>query len=291
MSESAPPSPAPVPPAPNPPGAVAAARAPALAAILGWGAAAIGGLLLLTAHDLILLRLLPAAERSEPDALRLHAWAYLAAALAGLALAAGAERCAGSAGALAARVGAWLCAGHLLIFLALGLPSLVLFLPYLLLAPALRVLGFGRLSAADPDAGLAPTPAAGPGPLLLLGVGAAYHGFILFSLPPLITGDSWCNLWEPALLEVTPYGYHHTPLYADVVKFFAADPTLLQGFTLIVTLQHLAIVGCALVAERLVRRETGSRAAAAIAGLALVLDNQLALSAQSVLTETLATAL
>ncbi len=137
---------------------------------------------------------------------------------------------------------------------------------------------------------IAPLPGNRAGLAAIAGTWLVFHGVILVTFPPLIWCDSWVNLWEPRLFQVTNRPYLHTPLYAELVRALGEGPHLVAGLTLITVLQHVAVLAIGVVLERLVRREMESRLAGTLAGLVVVIDAFFAFYAQRIATEVLGTA-
>lgn len=128
-------------------------------------------------------------------------------------------------------------------------------------------------------------PASRAGAVAILVLGGLFHGAFLYLLPPILSIDSWCNLWEPHLFTFAGLP-HHPPLYVELVRL-VTYVAVVPGLTALVLLQHASAIVSALLCEHAVRRMTGSAVAAVVAGLAVALDGMLALYSQQVMTESL----
>ncbi|MEZ6186587.1 MAG: glycosyltransferase family 39 protein [Planctomycetota bacterium] len=122
--------------------------------------------------------------------------------------------------------------------------------------------------------------------LVVLLAGALTHGAALcLHDGALIQIDSSVNVWEPPLFQFSTQPHHHTPLYAELVKFADRTAHPAQALWWIVVFQHLAVVVTAMVVERTTRLTSNSAVAGAFAGLLTGLCGHLSLYAQMIMSE------
>lgn len=131
------------------------------------------------------------------------------------------------------------------------------------------------------------------GPAVVLAVAVAFHALVFLSLPPLVQVDTFSYLSQAAPFRRESVAPHYPPVYPvllHVVRLLLLSPSPAVWLGTVVLLQHALAVGVALAVERALRRATGSALHAALGGLAVALDGQLALYAQSVMSEAVALA-
>lgn len=133
------------------------------------------------------------------------------------------------------------------------------------------------------------TTPAGAGRTAVAAAWLIAHLPVVLALPPLLQIDSWTNVWEPDLFVPLDGAFHHPPLYSELVKAACAGLSLRAGLSGLVVLQHLLVLGLALVVEGLVRRAGGSAWVAALTGCAVAVDGSLVIYAQLIMSEMLAT--
>ncbi|MEZ6186588.1 MAG: hypothetical protein R3F62_16455 [Planctomycetota bacterium] len=121
--------------------------------------------------------------------------------------------------------------------------------------------------------------------------GAVVQGVSYCAHPgPLVQIDSFVNLLEPPLFQYGETPFHHTPIYAELIKLATHSAAPQLALSLLVALQHLSLIGVALILERTVRLLAGSLAGLT-AGLLVACCGHLALFAQLVMSETFSTGL
>lgn len=136
--------------------------------------------------------------------------------------------------------------------------------------------------------GPAPSTAGIAGRALVVVAWLVIHLPALVVLPPLLQPDSSTNAVEPPLLTAAGLPNHHPPLYPELIRGACAATSILVGLTGVVLLQHLAVLMVALLLEDLVRRVSGDRWVAAVAGVLVAIDATLLAYAQLIMSEALA---
>ncbi|MCA8924188.1 MAG: hypothetical protein KDD82_20430, partial [Planctomycetes bacterium] len=121
---------------------------------------------------------------------------------------------------------------------------------------------------------------------VVVGLSALWHLAVLASTGgPLVQIDSAANLYQMPLFHPTSGGApHHPPFYPALIRLVADGPHFWSGLWAVIAVQHAAVVVAAATVERLLARWSLG-AVAALGGLAVGLNGQLALYAQSIMTE------